>query len=265
MIIKWAFIYTPFHSICPKTGFFHPFKSKNEARHSRTLQVALRSPFLLPTRRISDFLASSRGPNLVRCSNVPLLSHRGSKMESTHEVMWHVIHGSSKVLYHRSLIPLFLLTTLRISYFLASWRGPNLVRCSNVLLPSHRGPKMKSAHEVMWHVIHGGSKVLYHRSSIPPFLLPTRRISYFLASSRGSKLIRCFDVHVPSHRGPKLETVNEVLDFEFVGIPALLFRRANFHRFLKLMIAFFPSRVPKISLWKRCEWLALDGFNGCLQ
>ncbi|GBN00328.1 hypothetical protein AVEN_187131-1 [Araneus ventricosus] len=41
----------------------------------------------LSTRRISDFLPSSRGPNLGKPFDVPLASYRGLKLESTHEVM----------------------------------------------------------------------------------------------------------------------------------------------------------------------------------
>ncbi|GBM00039.1 hypothetical protein AVEN_53623-1 [Araneus ventricosus] len=85
------------------------------------------------------------------------------------------------------------------------------------------------------------------QSALPPLFNPPyfssfiRRISDFLASSRGPNLGRSFDVPLPSHRGPKLESAHEVLDFEFVGIPALPFRYANFHQFLKLSIAFsFP-------------------------
>ncbi|GBM93926.1 hypothetical protein AVEN_1696-1 [Araneus ventricosus] len=43
--------------------------------------------FSSPTRRISDFLASSRESNLVRSFDVPLHSHRVFKLESPHEVV----------------------------------------------------------------------------------------------------------------------------------------------------------------------------------
>ncbi|GBL84132.1 hypothetical protein AVEN_161038-1 [Araneus ventricosus] len=88
-----------FHSVFPKrlAFFFPPFKSKNEARCSRRLQSALPPlfdpptaalPFPLfstPTLWITDFLASSWGPNLGRSFDVPLASHPGPKLESAHE------------------------------------------------------------------------------------------------------------------------------------------------------------------------------------
>ncbi|GBM66351.1 hypothetical protein AVEN_69099-1 [Araneus ventricosus] len=81
----------------------------------------------------------------------------------------------------------------------------------------------------------------------PYFSSPTRRISDFLTSSRGPNVGGYFYVPLPSHRGPTLELAHEVLDFEFVGIPALPFRYANFHRFLKLTIAFsFPCSKNSI-------------------
>ncbi|GBO26840.1 hypothetical protein AVEN_12127-1 [Araneus ventricosus] len=86
----------------------------------------------------------------------------------------------------------------------------------------------------MRHVIHGGSKVRYRRSSIPNFSFPTRRISDFPASLRGPNLGRSFDVPLSSHRGLKLESAHQVLDFEIVEIPALPFGYEYFHRFLKL-------------------------------
>ncbi|GBL99865.1 hypothetical protein AVEN_162857-1 [Araneus ventricosus] len=101
----------------------------------------------------------------------------------------------------------------------------------------------------MRHVIHGGFThgVRYHCSSIPYSSSPTRWISDLLASSRGSNLGSSFSVPLLSHQNPKLESAYEVLDFEFVGIPALPFRYANFHLFLKLVTAFsFPC--PKTSI-----------------
>ncbi|GBL91342.1 hypothetical protein AVEN_203493-1 [Araneus ventricosus] len=122
----------------------------------------------------------------------------------------------------------------------------------------------------MRRVIHGGSNVLYHRSFITPtvalrspyFSSPTRRISNFLASSRGHSLGRFFDMPLPSHRGPKLESAHEVLDFEFVGIPALPFRYANFHLFLKLTIAFsFPCSKNSILEEMRMACFILTSFR----
>ncbi|GBM31274.1 hypothetical protein AVEN_91276-1 [Araneus ventricosus] len=75
----------------------------------------------------------------------------------------------------------------------------------------------------MRHVIHGSSKVRYHCSSIPYSSSPTRLISDFLTSTRGPNLGISFDEPLPSHRGPKLESAYEVLDFEFVGIPLCQF------------------------------------------
>ncbi|GBM08452.1 hypothetical protein AVEN_267720-1 [Araneus ventricosus] len=83
-------------------------------------------------------------------------------------------------------------------------------------------------------------------SDLPPLFNPpinpsTRQISNFLASKRGPNLVRSFDVPPTLVRGPKLESVHEVLEFDFVGIPASPSRYANFHRCLKLTIAFsFP-------------------------
>ncbi|GBL96971.1 hypothetical protein AVEN_182547-1 [Araneus ventricosus] len=108
----------------------------------------------------------------------------------------------------------------------------------------------------MRHAIHEGSKVrattalrfpLPSLFDLPHFSLHTRRISDFLASSRGPNLGRSFDVPLPSQRGHKSESEHEVLDFEFVGIPALQFRYGNFHRFLKQKIAFsFPCSKTSV-------------------
>ncbi|GBL84072.1 hypothetical protein AVEN_100921-1 [Araneus ventricosus] len=78
--------------------FFQPFKSKNEARHSRRLQSLFRDkvqscrilpPLPLPLRgrfRVS-FLPSTQGLSVGRSVNVPLPSNRGPKWESAHEVL----------------------------------------------------------------------------------------------------------------------------------------------------------------------------------
>ncbi|GBM29899.1 hypothetical protein AVEN_246459-1 [Araneus ventricosus] len=105
--------------------------------------------------------------------------------------------------------------------------------------PIHSSPKMR-------HVIHGGSKVCFETSfkvvefylPYPPLPLRGRFRVSFLPSTRGLNVGRSFDVPLPSNRGPKLESAHEVFDFQFVCIPALPFRYANFHRFLKLTIAF---------------------------
>ncbi|GBN72109.1 hypothetical protein AVEN_5048-1 [Araneus ventricosus] len=100
----------------------------------------------------------------------------------------------------------------------------------------------------MRHAIHRGSKVRYHRSSIPPYFSSSKRmISEFLDTLRGPNLGRYSDVTLPSHKGPKLESANEVLKFELVEIPALRFRYAKLHLFLKLTIAFsFPCSQNSI-------------------
>ncbi|GBM66037.1 hypothetical protein AVEN_39590-1 [Araneus ventricosus] len=50
--------------------------------------AALQSPLFPPhTQRISDFLLSKRGPNLVRSFGVPPNLVRGNKFESEHEVL----------------------------------------------------------------------------------------------------------------------------------------------------------------------------------
>ncbi|GBN25643.1 hypothetical protein AVEN_184858-1 [Araneus ventricosus] len=83
------------NAICPKTVFSHPFYRKIEARHSFEASkctgnggamiapptAALRFPlFFPPTRRISDFLASSRGSNLGRFFDVPPYARSESQM-----------------------------------------------------------------------------------------------------------------------------------------------------------------------------------------
>ncbi|GBM82831.1 hypothetical protein AVEN_180918-1 [Araneus ventricosus] len=93
------------HSIpfVPRLVFYRPFKSKNQACHSleapkcpttssgrgsEDRSVVLRSPYSSsPTRRISDFLASSRGFNLGRPFDLAATLARGSNLESTHEVL----------------------------------------------------------------------------------------------------------------------------------------------------------------------------------
>ncbi|GBM18893.1 hypothetical protein AVEN_137267-1 [Araneus ventricosus] len=108
----------------PRLFFPYPFKSKNEASHSRRQQSALPPLFdppisPPPTPRISDFLASSRGlvrafdvllpshrgHNLVRSFDVLLPSHRGPKLEfplpfryaNFHRFLKQAIHISSKM------------------------------------------------------------------------------------------------------------------------------------------------------------------------
>ncbi|GBO11439.1 hypothetical protein AVEN_44506-1 [Araneus ventricosus] len=69
----------------------------------------------------------------------------------------------------------------------------------------------------------------------------------FLPSTRGINVVRPFDLTATLARSPKLESTHEVLDFEFVGIPASPSRYANLHRFLKLAIAFsFPCSKNSI-------------------
>ncbi|GBL75349.1 hypothetical protein AVEN_194554-1 [Araneus ventricosus] len=69
-------------------------------------------------------------------------------------------------------------------------------------------------------VLRQGSKS--QNSSHPNFSSPTRgfRVS-FLASTRGPNIGRTIVFPLASHRGPKLESADGVLDFEFVGIPPL--------------------------------------------
>ncbi|GBM71449.1 hypothetical protein AVEN_127412-1 [Araneus ventricosus] len=78
-------------------------------------------------------------------------------------------------------------------------------------------------------IIHGCSKVcLETRFKVSEFLLPLLlippqggfRVS-FLTSKRGPNAGRSFVVPLPSHRGPKLESSDGVLDFEYFGIPPL--------------------------------------------
>ncbi|GBM69038.1 hypothetical protein AVEN_236144-1 [Araneus ventricosus] len=63
----------------------------------------------------------------------------------------------------------------------------------------------------------------------------------FLASTRGPNVGRSFVFPLASHRGPKLESADEVLDFEFIGTPPLPIIGSKFHRFSTLTIGFsFP-------------------------
>ncbi|GBN49182.1 hypothetical protein AVEN_116502-1 [Araneus ventricosus] len=85
------------------------------------------------------------------------------------------------------------------------------------------------------HIIYEGFKV---RFDSPP---PTRRISNFLAPMRGPNVGRPFDVPLASHRGLKLESAHQVLDFELVGIPPIKINSSKFLKFSTLTIAsFFP-------------------------
>ncbi|GBM65032.1 hypothetical protein AVEN_68953-1 [Araneus ventricosus] len=63
----------------------------------------------------------------------------------------------------------------------------------------------------------------------------------FLASTRGPNVGRSFVLLLPSLRRPKLESADEVLDFEFVGIPPLPIICSKFHKSSILTIGFsFP-------------------------
>ncbi|GBN74000.1 hypothetical protein AVEN_174891-1 [Araneus ventricosus] len=71
--------------------------------------------------------------------------------------------------------------------------------------------------------IHGCSKLLFQTTFevtefLPPFTPPPThggfRIS-FLASTRGHNVGRFFVLQLASHRGPKLESADVVLDLEF--------------------------------------------------
>ncbi|GBM03216.1 hypothetical protein AVEN_142517-1 [Araneus ventricosus] len=91
------------------------------------------------------------------------------------------------------------------------------------------------------HVIHGGSKVCYRRSSIPLLLLSHTADFRFLASSRSPNVGRTFVFPLPSQRGPQKVIQAFQFDFKLFGIPTLPFRYANFHRFLILTRGFsFP-------------------------
>ncbi|GBM69770.1 hypothetical protein AVEN_217373-1 [Araneus ventricosus] len=92
------------------------------------------------------------------------------------------------------------------------------------------------------HVIHfrlqsalaiGEAKISPSTTSLrSPLFPPTQRISNFLPSNRGPNLVRSFDVPPTLVRGSKLESENEVLQFDFVGIPSSPSRYANSHQFL---------------------------------
>ncbi|GBO45449.1 hypothetical protein AVEN_231664-1 [Araneus ventricosus] len=79
---SWAFTRRLGYAICRKSGFFKPIQVEKlgtpftEAPKCAT--SALRFPYSSsPTRWISDFLASSRGPNLGKTFVFPLPSQRG--------------------------------------------------------------------------------------------------------------------------------------------------------------------------------------------
>ncbi|GBN90330.1 hypothetical protein AVEN_57112-1 [Araneus ventricosus] len=81
------------HSIpfVPTLVFPHTFQSKNQARHSLEAPkydiTALRFPSYFLTQRISDWVASSPGPILVKSFDLPLPSHQGPTLESAQEVL----------------------------------------------------------------------------------------------------------------------------------------------------------------------------------
>ncbi|GBM77890.1 hypothetical protein AVEN_262385-1 [Araneus ventricosus] len=104
--------------------------------------------------------------------------------------------------------------------------------------PTHFNRKIHSRHSTEASKCAGG-----RGSSLPPIaplfdppISSTRQISDFLASKRGLNLVRSFDVPSTLVRGLKLQWVHEVLEFDFVGIPASSRRYANSHRFLRLTI-----------------------------
>ncbi|GBN70848.1 hypothetical protein AVEN_189018-1 [Araneus ventricosus] len=66
-------------------------------------------------------------------------------------------------------------------------------------------------------VLRQGSKP--QNSSHPDSPSPGVILVSFLASTEGPNVGRSFVLPLRSHRGPKLESADEVLDFEFVGIP----------------------------------------------
>ncbi|GBO38626.1 hypothetical protein AVEN_171764-1 [Araneus ventricosus] len=81
-------------TICAKPVFLSTyFNRKIQARLSLEAlkcaggRVGRRSLLLPPTRQISGFLASKRGPNLVRSFDVPPTLVPGPKLESAHEVL----------------------------------------------------------------------------------------------------------------------------------------------------------------------------------
>ncbi|GBN68784.1 hypothetical protein AVEN_118827-1, partial [Araneus ventricosus] len=100
--VKPAIHLKAIHAICPKTVFFsthfnrkiqahHSFEAPNCAGHreskDRSPYRRSSTPTIPPTQRISDFLSSKRGPNLVRSFDVPPTLVQGSKLESAHEVL----------------------------------------------------------------------------------------------------------------------------------------------------------------------------------
>ncbi|GBM83915.1 hypothetical protein AVEN_125627-1 [Araneus ventricosus] len=71
------------------------------------------------------------------------------------------------------------------------------------------------------HVIHSKLQSCTTTRSTNPYSSPNRRISDFLASSRGLNLGRPFDLAATLARGSKLASAQEMMDFEFVGIPSI--------------------------------------------
>ncbi|GBM93133.1 hypothetical protein AVEN_56422-1 [Araneus ventricosus] len=90
------------------------------------------------------------------------------------------------------------------------------------------------------HVIYGGSKVRYRRSSIPPHF--SSPISDFLASLRGPNLGRTIVFQLASQRKPQKAIMPFQSDFKLFGIPILPFLFGTFHWFVTLTVGFsFPS------------------------
>ncbi|GBN61859.1 hypothetical protein AVEN_52337-1 [Araneus ventricosus] len=90
-MLSRQFISSPFHSICPSTGFFHPFKSKNQARRSfespKFDTTASLSPPIFP--HSADFRLDSlvAGSHSSQTFDLPLPSHQGPNLESEQEVL----------------------------------------------------------------------------------------------------------------------------------------------------------------------------------
>ncbi|GBM93616.1 hypothetical protein AVEN_202565-1 [Araneus ventricosus] len=107
----------------------------------------------------------------------------------------------------------------------------------------------KAFRDVPMFVFRRGSKSQNscHPSSLPPH---GRFQASFLASTRGPSLGRTIVFPLASHRGPKLESADGVLDFEFFLIPAF---RIHLLQISKAFDLVFPSRVPKIPVWNSGE------------
>ncbi|GBN74171.1 hypothetical protein AVEN_71082-1 [Araneus ventricosus] len=87
--VKTAIHLKASHAICPKRVFPPSilFEKSRHVIHLRFQSALAFDPPIPPALQISDFLASKRGPNLVRSFDEPPTLVRGLKLKSAHEVL----------------------------------------------------------------------------------------------------------------------------------------------------------------------------------